>query len=52
MDISLHISLIRVALCILSYRAWPAMMWLAPFYLVEMGGQFQSPYMPFGAAHI
>ena len=53
MDTSLFISFIRVALFILSYRAWPAMLWLALFLSsVEMGGQFQSPYVPFGAAHI
>ncbi len=53
MDTSLFISFIRPALCILSYRAWPAMLWLAPFLSsVEMGGWFQSPYVPFGAAHI
>ncbi len=29
------------------------MMWLAPFlYHIEMGGRFQSHYVPFGAAHI
>jgi hypothetical protein len=53
MDTSQFISFIRVALCILLYRAWPAMIWLAPFLSsVEMGGRFQSPYVPFGAAHI
>ncbi len=53
MDTSLFISFIRVFLYILLYRAWPAMLWLAPFLLsVEMGGRFQSPYVPFGAAHI
>ncbi len=53
MDTSLFISFIRLALCILSYRAWPAMSWLFPFLSsVEMGGRFQSPYVPFGAAHI
>ncbi len=53
MDTSIFISFIRVLLCILSYRAWHAMLWLAPFLpSVEMGGQFQSPYVSFGAAHI
>ena len=53
MDTSLFISFIRVDLCILLYRVWPAMVWLAPFLSsVEMGGWFQPPYVPFGAAHI
>jgi hypothetical protein len=35
------------------YRVWPAMMLLAPFlYPIEMGSQFQSPYVPFEAAHV
>ncbi len=43
-DTSLFISLVRVALCILSYRVWPAMIWLAPFlFPIEMVGWFQSP---------
>ncbi len=53
MDTTLFISFIRVALCILLYRAWPAMLWLVPFLsCVEMGGRFQSPYVPFKSAHI
>ncbi len=53
MDTSLFVSFVRAALCILSYRVWPAMMWLAPFlYPIEMGGRFQSPKVPFRAAHI
>ncbi len=53
MDTSLFISFISVALYILLYRAWPAMLWLALFLSsVEMGGWFQSPYVPFRAAHI
>jgi hypothetical protein len=51
-DTGLFISFIREALCIMLYRVWPAMVWFAPFLsLVEMGGQFQSPCVPFGAAH-
>ncbi len=53
MDTSLYISLIRVALCV-SCRIGHGLpcYGLPPSYLVEMGGQFQSPYVPFGAAHI
>jgi hypothetical protein len=45
------ISFIRAAMCI-HYRAWPAMIWLAPFLSsVEMGGWFQPADVPFRAAH-
>jgi hypothetical protein len=53
MDTSLVISFIREAVCILSYRVWPAMIWLASFlFSIEMGGLIQSPYVPFRTAHI